>query len=76
MPATLDLESAPTDSTLGMANAVRKAYLALAEVAIDHAQDVESADAVRDIGAASARVLEAEAALRAHLKRQAEEDGF
>lgn len=35
MPATIDLESAPADSTLGRANAIRKAYLALAEVHIE-----------------------------------------
>lgn len=81
MPAltTITNDDAPADSTRGRANAVRKAYLALAEASIErialHGDDdkltlAESEETGRAITTATNDILRAEEALRAHLKAQ------
>lgn len=80
MSSALDLDSAPADSTLGRANAVRKAYLALAETTIDFialrgGETPDESKALAEAsGAATKEVHRAMDELRAHLEREAKED--
>ena len=76
MSATIDLESAPADSTLGRANAVRRAYLALAEACIERIALYDEEDVHEDVARAQEEIERREDELRAHLVAQRKEDGY